>query len=125
MNCTRCKRQLKNPRSVENGMGPVCYKKFLGKMAGRNAANTDSYNLPWDPETGDIICRVVGGRREFNFQQVHTYHSPTGMAWGYGGSGPADFSLNVLSLFLPIEAAYRFHQDFKWKFVAILPAQGG
>jgi len=45
-------------------------------------------------------------------------HSPTGYNFGYGGSGPADFALNVcLSLVHP-DDAYRLYQDFKWQFVA-------
>ena len=45
-------------------------------------------------------------------------HSPTGFAWGYGGSGPAQLALALL-----IDAtgdqdlALRHHQDFKWRYV--------
>ncbi|MDI6872650.1 MAG: hypothetical protein QME79_15120, partial [Bacillota bacterium] len=52
-------------------------------------------------------------------------HSPTGMEWGYGGSGPADFALNILALFVSREKAMALHQEFKWAFVARLPEQGG
>lgn len=31
------------------------------------------------------------------------YHSPTGLEWGYGGSGPADMALTILSHFFGIE----------------------
>ena len=53
----------------------------------------------------------------------YDYHSPTGMEFGYGGSGPADAALNILALFVPGPTAFRLHQDFKWRFVA--PAKEG
>ena len=50
-----------------------------------------------------------------------TNHSPSGFAWGYGGSGPAQLALALL-----LEAgasgreAQRHHQDFKWSHIANL-----
>lgn len=29
MNCKRCHREIKNPKSVQNGYGPVCWNKML------------------------------------------------------------------------------------------------
>jgi hypothetical protein len=65
------------------------------------------------------------------------YHSPDGFEWGYGGSGPADLALAILTDFFeenPKEvqtyartgqgepsSAVHFHQKFKDKFVAGLP----
>jgi len=50
-------------------------------------------------------------------------HSPTGMEWGYGGSGPADLALSLLVDFgLRQEVALSFYQDFKWAKIARLPA---
>jgi len=47
-------------------------------------------------------------------------HSPTGLNWGYGGSGPAQCALAMLADFLDgnDQAAVRLHQDFKFRFVA-------
>ena len=45
-------------------------------------------------------------------------HSPTGMAWGYGGSGPSDTARSILSLVLPEPIVGRCYQKFKWDFVA-------
>lgn len=45
-------------------------------------------------------------------------HSPTGMNWGYGGSGPADLALSLLVECIGLEYAERLYQDFKWEFVA-------
>jgi len=63
-------------------------------------------------------------------------HSPTGLEWGYGGSGPAQLALAILADVLkapvrknrhtwhsdadddPRTIAIRLHQDFKWKFIA-------
>jgi hypothetical protein len=108
--------------------------------------------LPMDPVTMDVLCRrVQNGERDTdgnpvlrvscNVSQTVVWHSPTGFEWGYGGSGPADFALNVLNLFVPPGAdgfapvkcydgecsstAQALHQDFKAAFIAALPLEGG
>jgi hypothetical protein len=45
-------------------------------------------------------------------------HSPTGFAWGYGGSGPAQLALAVLLEFTTEENALRLYQDFKFEIIA-------
>ena len=72
-------------------------------------------------------------------------HSPSGMAWGYGGSGPADLALSILADHLgeadAIPAherydhdiateiqrtqAWMLHQDFKWCSIAPLDQGAG
>ncbi len=59
------------------------------------------------------------------------YHSPSGLNWGYGGSGPADLALSILAHYFnerPQPQSKRFlygeyqcwqyHQRFKWDFVS-------
>lgn len=64
-------------------------------------------DLPFNPYTKDVVCRRDGSRRSgtyklhFNISQTLVQHSPDGFEWGYQGSGPADFALNILHLFLP------------------------
>ncbi|TDI17450.1 MAG: hypothetical protein E2P05_02240 [Acidobacteria bacterium] len=71
-----------------------------------------------------------------------SYHSPDGFEWGYGGSGPADLALAILTDFFnekPHEvraearkgralevpsSAVHFHQQFKEKFIVGLPKAG-
>lgn len=48
-------------------------------------------------------------------------HSPTGCAWGYGGSGPAQTALAVLLAVVGPELAVKHHQRFKDVFVVWLP----
>lgn len=49
-------------------------------------------------------------------------HSPDGFAWGYSGSGPAQLSLAIcLELFGLPEYAERVYQDFKTRYIAVLP----
>lgn len=75
---------------------------------------------------------------EANIAQRIKHHSPSGMGVGYGGSGAADFALNILDYRLK-SAGYRgktfaafnkapcyteicgLHQSFKWTFLAIAP----
>lgn len=78
----------------------------------------------------DGTARVwIGGDRPLP-HVVH--HSPTGFEWGYGGSGPADLALSILSFVIGPERAtvgihdgnrcgalaWELHQPFKRDFVA-------
>lgn len=52
-------------------------------------------------------------------------HSPTGFEWGYGGSGPAQLALAILLDYTGNQdASARWHQDFKWAFIANAPTEG-
>lgn len=49
-------------------------------------------------------------------------HSPTGLNWGYGGSGPAQCALALLADHLDDDReVMRLHQPFKWAVIAKLP----
>ncbi len=102
----------------------------------------DKADLPWDPAMMDIRCERNDDGAHFNIAQHVRHHSPTGMGWGYAGSGPADFALNILDRFLPVGAdgwegiqcwdknmvsrmVWSLHQEFKFAFVASLPYAGG
>ena len=52
-------------------------------------------------------------------------HSPTGLGWGYQGSGPADCALSVLTAVVGAELAERHYAAFKVEVVARVPEQGG
>ena len=46
-------------------------------------------------------------------------HSPTGMSWGYAGSGPADLALSILvDVFGRAELADLYYMEFKFDYVA-------
>jgi hypothetical protein len=45
-------------------------------------------------------------------------HSPSGFAWGYLGSGPAQLALALLCLEIGEERAMRLHQRFKAEVIA-------
>lgn len=76
-----------------------------------------------DMRGGTVIAWRVDGEpqfwtkdadgREAPMRQVLVRHSPTGMEFGYQGSGPADFALNILALVVSPKEANRLHQDFK------------
>lgn len=49
-------------------------------------------------------------------------HSPTGFAWGYGGSGPAQLALAVLlEVTNDEQVALSHYHTFKWDVIARLP----
>lgn len=53
-------------------------------------------------------------------EQVWVVHSPSGMEFGYPGSGPADLALNILRQFVEPPEAWALHQDMKREFIAPL-----
>jgi len=122
MNCSICHRPLSNPESIRRGIGPICWEKIITEDA--QAENPEQHLIPGFE--GDVICkRGEGWNKYTNIPQIEVYHSPAGFEWGYGGSGPADFALNILMLFTDKKMAYTLHQGFKWKFVATMPKEGG
>lgn len=73
-----------------------------------------------------VLTRDADGLATANVEHKWKAHSPCGFEFGYGGSGPADLALNILLKFgVSRERAWTLHQDFKWHFVAKIPAQGG
>lgn len=76
--------------------------------------------------TADVTCsRDADGKAHVNIPQRIRYHSPSGIEWGYGGSGPADLALNILSLYVEERTAYELHQQFKQDFITVMPHEGG
>lgn len=75
----------------------------------------------------DVICYRDAEGIYTNIPLRITKHSPDGFGWGYGGSGPSDFALNILSVFIGQEVAEcgGLYQDFKFQFIAALPKEGG
>jgi len=51
-------------------------------------------------------------------------HSPTGVEWGFFGSGPAQLALAILADCLGDEIALEYYQRFKFKVVGHLPHAG-
>jgi len=118
--CMRCGRVLTTTTSQRLGYGPVCWAKV-------GAYQQDAVvKLPFDRRTMDVTCRRSPNGIAFNIPHVLVVHSPTGMEWGYEGSGPADFALNILYQFTRNKRfALEWYQDFKREFVATIPYEGG
>jgi len=67
-------------------------------------------------------CVVTRDSKKINSRLDLFNHSPTGMEWGYGGSGPAQTALAILADFLhDDQLAVMLHQKFKWSMIASLP----
>lgn len=52
-------------------------------------------------------------------------HSPTGFAWGYEGSGPAQLALAILLNETTVKEALAEYQHFKKSIIALLPTEPG
>lgn len=121
--CGRCNRHLKNPIYQQIGYGKVCWAKLRADM--EKQTNGDTALLPFDQAGGDIVLRREGGKKYVNVPHTIVKHSPTGLEWGYSGSGPADLALNILAMIQGKEFAFEHYQAFKEVFVAGIPTDGG
>ncbi len=71
---------------------------------------------------GNQVC-VNGARLDPRLDLANK--SPTGFAWGYGGSGPSQLALAILADHTGDDArALRCFQDFKRAFIATAPEEG-
>ncbi len=71
---------------------------------------------------GCEVWRVRGGVKTHLPHRLDLWnHSPTGLEWGYGGSGPAQLALAILADALKDDLlAVEYHQPFKWEIVSRL-----
>ena len=144
--CFICHRPLRDPKSVERGMGDVC-ASHNAKDLDLELAQRDDFADEVDasvPFAQVFVMRRVSPKNSLEAQQVVTniphlvvHHSPNGYEFGYGGSGPADLALNACQLYLNMtgyegtkikchdgkcwKLAWMLHQDFKDAFVSNAP----
>jgi len=98
----------------------------------REEATQDRIGIPVQPEyevlTGDaedvVLWRTAEGVARASVPHA-ARHSPTGIEWGYGGSGPADLALSVLLALADEQSANALYQRFKHEVVAAVPEGGG
>jgi hypothetical protein len=139
--CSRCKKPLSNPTSVEAGMGPIC-RGHGGKEMQDECKRTEfaDEGLEMHVPLTKALVLVRDGAVRTNVPHLVVHHSPSGFDWGYGGSGPADLALNICQWYLLsigydglksqcfdghcFSLAYALHQDFKWEFIAKAPRNG-
>jgi hypothetical protein len=115
-------------------MGKVCLAKSQQEKESKDQDSLfDPERLEGDPlKVGVLIKRLPNGKIATNVPRIIVEHSPTGFEIGYGGSGVADFALNILNLFIKpfgneatsynginySRTAYRQHQSFKETFLS-------
>ena len=115
-------RRLKDPNAT---YGPICARKVAAEQAReqRKADDsiiitptiTDGYAGARGPDGTVKVVRIRNGRQEPLPHLVH--HSPSGMEWGYGGSGPADLARSIVGDVLGTDDP-AVYQEFKRMFVA-------
>ena len=71
-----------------------------------------------------VLWRTLEGVAHASVPHV-VRHSPTGIEWGYLGSGPSDLALSVLVALADERAANALYQRFKAEVVATVPERGG
>lgn len=123
MICSICKKNITDPESIRRGIGPDCWAKMQWEAEQRDRENEVLY-IGFNDELR--VGFTAQGKRFTTIQHMVVKHSPTGFAWGYGGSGPADLAFNTLLAFgEPIPSCYRLYQAFKEEIIAAIPKEGG
>ena len=128
--CVRCGRRLKTEPWAEMGVGRVC-AGYLGiRLEGAVNEKEEKYTPVAIRGVGafDVMLeRDANGYATANVHHTIVHHSPAGFEWGYGGSGPAELALNILSAMIGQEAAQTngLYQRFKWDFIVHMPKEGG
>lgn len=135
IHCRKCNRVLKNPDAIRKGIGPICERReLLFRGITPNDGDTDIFE-PYDGGLffiERVACPTITGPNGQTEMLTHTAsgirtnvprsiykHSPTGYNFGYGGSGPSDFALNVcLAAGIHADVAYRHYQSVKWTFIS-------
>lgn len=144
--CSRCKKPLSNPVSVDAGMGPICRGHHGGKEM-NICKREDFEDQPIEDHISLAVALVLQRDGDDNHAVVRTnvphlvvHHSPSGYEFGYGGSGPADLALNICQFYLKsmgydgektkcfdgecYSLAWVLHQEFKRVFIEPAPHQG-
>ena len=70
----------------------------------------------------EVVVTADGAPLDWRSSLAVRNHSPTGPAWGYGGSGPAQLALVILLAVTDEATAERFYQRFKWDVIAPIEA---
>lgn len=140
--CNRCNRPLTDAKSIKIGMGPVCRKKafFDEEEEARQSVFSQPRFWPYSatkiPETiprrtyeltridDNPVIIVSQGKHSHDLRHI-AYHSPCGMEFGYGGSGPSDCARSILVDLAGFEVADTYYMDFKWEFIVKIDQETG
>ena len=77
------------------------------------------------PDADDVVLwRTMEGQARASVPHA-VRHSPSGIEWGYAGSGPADLARSVLLALAGEQTAGQLYQAFKAEVVASVPYAGG
>ena len=96
----------------------------LASLRDGRVADTDAFWVMTPPGPGGVV--MFGDTPiEWRPSLALRNHSPTGLAWGYPGSGPAQLALSVLLAVADQPTALARYQAFKGDVIARLPADGG
>ena len=97
----------------------------VAKPKGDTLAQPDAEPDPDDVVLARAIDGMAGAMRRGRPLVHAVRHSPTGMEWGYAGSGPADLARSVLLAFTDEATAEAHYHAFKAEVVAAVPEPGG
>ena len=74
---------------------------------------------------GKVLVTVDGAPMDWRSSLAARNHSPTGPAWGCGGSGPAPLALAILVQVPDDATTGPFYQKCRWSIIAPIEADRG
>lgn len=133
--CQICGRDLTDPVSVKRGIGPDCIAK-LRREAELERAYREAMEAIGRPAIRlepEVVYSLRRGADRATVSRPHGFEpyklpltiedgsaypkSPDGHAYGYGGSGPSQLALDVLTDYLEEKPAPSIYQAFKRRFI--------
>lgn len=75
-------------------------------------------------DMGSVVINICYPNGQSTPLTHRVQHSPTGMEWGYNGSGPADLARSILWELIGEEPETALYQKFKYNFIATAPYVG-
>ena len=71
----------------------------------------------------DVLITVDGASLDWRSSLAVSIHSPTGPAWGYGGSGSAQLALGILLSVTDETTSSGVRARFKWSVMRLAVAE--
>ncbi|MEM0963804.1 MAG: DUF6166 domain-containing protein, partial [Bacteroidota bacterium] len=120
------------PAPSEGAPGSSALRLVVPSEARSIGVSRDPIGISVRPEyealTGDpedvVLWRTLEGEAHASIPHA-ARHSPTGIEWGYGGSGPADLARSVLLALTDEQTANALYHRFSREVVASVPEAGG
>jgi len=93
------------------------------RRTGRSMKTYRGYTDRGDADDGVVVLVFADGQRPYRLRHL-IVHSPSGVNWGYNGSGPADLALAILADYLGETTAIPAHERYDHAIAGVIHETG-